>query len=109
MMRIVKIHSFLGPNRWSKEPVAEYYIELGIDTVRTALELSIIASDLHRLSGVEAASFAPICLAKHTYLLPFEYEELDLLTECVRDSNAASGRDSCRAIRGGFNRASQAG
>lgn len=84
MMRIVKIHSFLGPNRWSKEPVAEYYIELGPETVRTALELSIIASDLHRLSGVEAASFAPICLAKHRYLLPFEFEELDLLTECVR-------------------------
>ena len=83
-MRIVKIHSFLGPNRWSKEPVAEYHIELGIDTVRTASELSTIASDLHRLSGVEAASFAPICLAQHIYLLPFEYEELDLLTECVR-------------------------
>lgn len=84
MMRIVKIHSFLGPNRWSKEPVVEYYIEFDIDTVRTASGLSTIASDLHRLSGVEAASFPPICLAKHTYLFPFEYEEIDLLTECVR-------------------------
>ena len=84
MMRIVKTHSFTGPNRWSKEPVAEYYIEFDIDTFRTASELSTIASDLHRLSGVEAASFPPLCLTQHTFLLPFEYEELDLLSECVR-------------------------
>ncbi|MCU0711356.1 MAG: hypothetical protein MUC43_04815 [Pirellula sp.] len=84
MMRIAKTHSYTGPNRWSKEPVAEYYIEFDRDTSPAVSELSSIVDDLHRLSGVEAASFPPQRLTDFSFLLPFEYEELDLLTECVR-------------------------
>lgn len=84
MMRIAKTHSYTGPNRWSKEPVAEYSIEFDTDDSSAASELSSLIADLHQLSGVEAASFPPKRLSDRTFLFPYEFEEIELLSECVR-------------------------
>ncbi len=70
MMRIAKTHSYTGPNRWSKEPVAEYSIEFDTDDSSAASELSSLIADLHQLSGVEAASFSPQAVIGSHFSLP---------------------------------------